>query len=481
MSDGRLLTLSHDQRSRLVARLGPRALSDLEDGTILVIPSLSFPEEELRKIVGIEHYEERLLFMTLLLERPGLEMVYVTSTPIDRSVIDYYMSFVSDPAGARSRLHLVSVGDARPIPLTEKLMANDDVVAQLRSLVDRDAFALAFNVTDAEWRLTEILDVLLYGPHPSLVRFGSKSGSRLVAREAGVPVCPGGEDLMSLAEVEKALLDLDAKGAAVVKLNNGFSGQGNAIVSLSDLRLPLADAETVFCAEDESWTSFERKIALEGAIVERLLREPGTVSPSVQMRIGADGSYEVVSTHDQILGGPDDQVYLGCRFPADDAYRHDIQEAGRAVARELAGKGVGGSFGVDFVVVPGAENEVFMSEINLRMGGTSHPFYMARFVTGGEYDEATGHLVAGRHAKFYVASDNLKSERLKGVKPARVIDALRRTGRAYDPDTKTGITLHLLGALERYGKLGCVAIGDSRDEADSLYRSMEPLIEELGG
>jgi hypothetical protein len=373
----------------------------------------------------------------------------------------------------------VTLDDARPLALTEKLLDDAGKIAEIQELVDEETFALAFNVTELEWHLMEKLGVLLYGPHPDLARWGSKSGSRAIAQHAGVDVCPGGEDLTTLAEVEDVLRDLDAHGSAVIKLNNGFSGQGNAIVSLVDLRLPLSDADTTFCAEEESWASFERKIADDGAVVERLLREPGTVSPSVQMRIGADGSHEVVSTHDQILGGPDDQVYLGCRFPADDAYRYDIQEAGRALAEVLAEKGVVGSFGVDFVVVPGSENRVFLSEINLRMGGTSHPFYMTRFVTGGAYDEGTGHLMVDGREKYYVASDNLKSERLKGVRPAQAIAALQRAGIAYDERTKTGVTLHLLGALEQYGKLGCVAIGNTRAEADSLYDAMAPLLEEL--
>jgi hypothetical protein len=481
MSNGHLLTSTgRDQHDRLAARLGPHALSDIETGKILVLPSLSFPEEELRKIVGIQHYEERLLFMTLLLGRPGLEMVYVTSTAIDRAVIDYYLGFLPDASSARDRLHLVALQDARPVPLSAKLIENPVKIEEVRALVDGDTYALAFNVTELEWRLMEILGVLLYGPHPGLIPLGSKTGSRLIAQEAGVSVCPGGEDLTSLEEIERALRGLDGHGSAVIKLNNGFSGQGNAIVSLADLRLPLTDADTIFCAEEESWASFERKIADEGAVVERLLREPGTVSPSVQMRIGADGTYEVVSTHDQILGGPDDQVYLGCRFPADDAYRHDIQRAGRALAAVLAEKGVVGSFGVDFVVVPGPENRVFLSEINLRMGGTSHPFYMARFVTGGHYDEATGHLAVDGHPKFYVASDNLKSETLKGVTPADAIRALQRAGISYDHTGKTGVTLHLLGALEHYGKLGCVAIGDTREQADALYNEVGPVLDELG-
>jgi len=209
-------------------------------------------------------------------------------------------------------------------------------------------------------------------------------------------------------------------------------------------------------------------------------------SPSVQVRIAPSGTYEVLSTHDQILGGTANQVYLGCRFPARDAYRLAIQDAGRRVADVLAAEGVIGSFGIDFLVVPGGDgtgngaHSLYLSEINLRMGGTTHPFWMARLATGGEYHPGTGELVAGGAPKYYVATDNLKSERLVGLQPEQVIDAVDRAGLGYDGRTRTGATLHLLGAVPRSGKLGTTCIADSPEDADELYRGVVSALEGLG-
>ncbi len=479
MVDNRTRLSAEEQRDQLVAHLGARALSDLPAGTILVVPSLSFPLSELRKIIGIQYYEERMLFMTLLLRNPDLEIVFVTSARVDPAIVDYYLSFLPDPVATRARLHMVTIDDPKPDPLVVKLLGRVEVIEELRSYLTEPALALSFNVTEAEWLLSEQLGVVLYGPHPDLVWFGSKSGSRRIAHKAGIPVLPGAEDLTSTEDVERAIRTLAAtdSGSAVIKLNNGFSGQGNAIVPYSDLGEKLVESPTVFCATEESWATYGPKIVAEGAIVEQQLIGPEVVSPSVQMRIGADGFVEVISTHDQILGGPDGQVYLGCTFPARRAYREMIQRYGRQVARVLADKGVVGSFGVDFVIDLGKEPaEVFMSEINLRMGGTSHPFYMARFATQGLYDETSGHLIAGGRPKFYVATDNLKLPTREGLTPARVIERLHDEGLTYDHASKTGVTLHLLGALEDHGKLGCVSIGDSRAEAESMYGELRSLL-----
>ena len=49
--------------------------------TVVVIPSLSLDPEELAKISGVHHYEERMLCMLMLLRMPRTNVVYVTSHP----------------------------------------------------------------------------------------------------------------------------------------------------------------------------------------------------------------------------------------------------------------------------------------------------------------------------------------------------------------------------------------------------------------
>ena len=348
-----------------------------ERGTLVLVPSLSFPVSELVKIAGIDHYEERLLCAVLLLDRPDVRLVYLTSRPVDPAVVDYYLSFLDDPVRARNRLHLVAVGEGGPRPLSDKLLGRPDVVARVRQLVAGDASArlLPFNVTHREAELAAALGLALDGPPPEQVALGSKSGSRRVARRAGVAVVAGEEDLRSLPELEGAADRLRRRGArrAVVKLNDGFSGQGNALVDLVGPTTTLSPESATFCAAGESWTSFGPKIAAEGAIVEELLDAP-LASPSVQLRIAPGGDVRVVSTHDQVLGGPGGQVYQGCRFPASESYRSAISAAALSVGDVLAGEGVVGPLGIDFLVTgaPGAF-EISLSEINLAWAGPPIP------------------------------------------------------------------------------------------------------------
>jgi hypothetical protein len=455
-----------------------RPLTDIERGTIVVLPSATFPDSELRKIVAIQHYEERLLCTTLLLADPDLEIVYITSLPVADAIVEYYLRFLPDSAGARRRLHMVVVGEDSGRALTAKVLDAPHVIERVRNLVDgaEHAYVLPFNVTALEGRFAELVDLPLFGARPELAALGNKTESRRAARKAGVAVLDGEEDLRSARELEAAIEGLRARRpdaeAAVVKLNDGFSGQGHAIVELGGFS-SLETATITFIAEEESLPSYSAKVETGGAVVEQLVRVAGVASPSVQLRITPGGAVEVVSNHDQILGGLHDQVYLGCRFPARADYRLDIQERARRVGEVLAADGVIGTFGIDFVLVPDAGRyEMNLSEINLRMGGTTHPFWMARAVTGGVYDPSSGELVAGGRSKSYVASDNIKSAALVGRAPADVIAAVDKTGLSFDPARGTGATLHLLGAVPNFGKMGMTCIADSAEDADALYEEL---------
>ena len=62
------------------------------------------------------------------------------------------------------------------------------------------------------------------------------------------------------------------------------------------------------------------------------------------------------------------------------------------VGRRLAKEGVIGRFALDFVVVRAKNGkwEPYAIEINLRKGGTTHPFLTLQFLTDGTYNPETG-------------------------------------------------------------------------------------------
>ncbi|HKC13177.1 MAG TPA: peptide ligase PGM1-related protein [Vicinamibacteria bacterium] len=456
-----------------------------EPHTSVVVPSLTLDQSELQKMPGASFYEERLLFLLIRLRNPRARMVYVTSQPVHPMILEYYLQFLAGiPAShARSRLTLLCADDASPRSLTEKILERPRLIERIRAgIVDPSrAYLTVFNSTPHERKLAVLLGIPLNGADPRLSHLGTKSGSRKVFRQAGVDLPLGAEDLHHPKEVEEALLELRARRPgltkAVIKLNDSFSGEGNAILRYPEGGGPDAIQGALrrveFSVATETPEAYFEKFSRMGGIVEEFLEATHKASPSTQLRVSPACEVSTISTHDQILGGPSGQVFLGCRFPAAETYRLAIQEAGLKIGAVLCGQGVVSRLGVDFMVCrerPQDAWKVFALEINLRMGGTTHPYLALQFLTGGTLDPATGLFFSpSGQAKYYRATDNLHSESYRGLLPEDLVEILTINKLHYSHGTESGVLFHLIGALSEYGKLGMTAIANSPEEVDDLY------------
>ena len=457
-----------------------------EPHTSVVVPSLSLDQAELRRLPGASFYEERLLFLLIRLRNPRARMVYVTAQPVHPMILEYYFQFLAGiPAShARSRLTLLCAHDASPRSLTEKILERPRLVQRIRDGIQDPsrAYLSVFNSTPMERKLAVLLGIPLNGVDPNLIHLGTKSGSRKVFREAGVPVPEGLEDLRTEHDVENALLELRHRRPrirrAVVKLNDSFSGEGNALFRYPEDESPGALKESLrsleFSLPTEVNEVYFSKFARMGGIVEEFIDAPDKASPSAQLRVSPHGEVVNISTHDQILGGPSGQAFLGCSFPAHQDYRMQISEAAHRIGKVLARHGVVSRFAVDFLVWRNegqSDWSLAALEINLRMGGTTHPYLALQFLTGGQLEQSTGlYRSPSGHAKYYRATDNLKSDRYRGLLPEDLIEILTVNKLHYSHSSESGVLFHLIGALSEYGKLGMTAIANSREDVDHLYR-----------
>jgi hypothetical protein len=456
--------------------------------TVVVVPSLSLDGEELRKLVGAPFYEERLLCLLMLLRQPHTHVVYVTSQPVAPTIIDYYLHLLPGvPVGhARRRLTLLSCHDASPAPLTEKILARPRLVERIRAAVADPlaAHLTCFNATPLERTLAVRLGLPLYACDPALNHHGTKSGSREVFRRAGVALPAGYEHLRDAGDVADALAALKrhdpALRRAVVKLEEGFSGEGNAVFSYDGAPTGAALARWVRdelptrirCeAAGERWERYAEKFARMGGIVEAFMDGEEARSPSVQCRIDPLGAVQIVSTHDQIMGGPSGQIFVGCAFPAVAACGPELHEAARQVADVLRADGVLGRFGLDFVSVRRGDRwEHRAIEITLRKGGTTHPYLMLQFRTDGAYDCDTGlYRTAAGQPCYYEATDNLRHPAYVGLTPDDLIDIAVDNRLHFDAASQQGVVFHLIGALSEHGKLGALCIAPSRERARRLH------------
>lgn len=474
------------------------ANDDRSPHTVVVAPSLSMDPRELAKVSGVHHYEERLLFYLMLLRRPRSRVIFLTSQRLSPTIIDYYLHLLTGvpTSHARKRLLMFECGDASTKPLTAKVIERPRLLQRVRKAVGDTSRAhlVCFNSTPLERTLAVRLGIPLYANDPALDDLGSKSGCREVFREAGIQFPAGFERLHEPQEIAHALAALKTDKPhlrrAVVKLNEGFSGEGNALFFFDGVDGTTHTERTAQCLERlpdlrfeapfEHWESFSEKYHQMGGVVEEFVEGKHKESPSSQCRVNALGRAQSISTHDQILGGPSGQVFMGCTFPARPAYRLEVQEAGLAVARVLASKGVIGRFATDFVSVPDGEGgwSHHAIEVNLRKGGTTHPFLTLRFLTDGSYEPATGtfHSQTGVQ-KVYFATDTLQEDRYRGLLPEDLIDIAVYNGVHFHAATERGTVFHLMGALSEYGKLGMVCIGDNAQQAHFLHKQTKSVLD----
>ena len=462
--------------------------------TIVVVPSLTLDHEILSKVRGHCYYEERMLCMLMLLKMPRTKLIFVSSLPISPLIIDYYLHMLPGITGshAKSRLHLLSCYDAGDTPLTEKLLNRPRLLQRIKQLIDTEspAHLVFFNVTEAEQKLSVALQIPMYGCPPELNYLGTKSGSRNVFEEATVRMPFGKTDLHSKQDVLMALSEIYQHDTqvkkAVVKLNEGFSGDGNAIFSYEGIttdNTSLWIAENLerqlrIVAEDMSYDQYMKKMSLMGGIAEMFITGEDVRSPSVQCRINPLGEISILSTHDQMLGGVNNQVFLGACFPASASYASDLAKIGYKIAEILRDKGVLGRFGIDFMSVRTDSGwEHYAIEINLRKGGTTHPYLMLQFLTEGNYYEKEGlYRVQNGSPRYYYATDNLQNPAYCGLTPPDLIEIAMNHGLHYDHTKEEGIMFHLISALSQYGKIGLVSIGKSPDAARRFYQKVVEVL-----
>jgi hypothetical protein len=334
----------------------------------------------------------------------------------------------------------------------------------------------------------------MYAPDPTYFAFGTKSGSRRIFAEEGVAYPLGAEDLFSIEDVVKSIAEIRAQKPAVkrviVKLNEGVGGMGNAIVDLSSVPAPGDANEGAaiesslrnmqFELEEVEYETYVEKLVEGGAIVEELIVGEELRSPSAQLRATPLGEVEMLSTHDQMLGGPSGQMYLGARFPAAREYSWMIMREALKIGNRLASEGIVGRFAVDFVVVRAAHGgwEPYAIEVNLRKGGTTAPFLTLQYLTDGEYDAEAGVFRTARNSeKFYVASDHIEAPDYRLFNTADLYDIVSRHRIHFDHTSQTGVVLHMMSGVGGFGLFGVTCIGNTMEEADDLYRRFNTILE----
>lgn len=478
----------------------------------VVVSSLSLDWEELAKVPGIVMYELRLLWHLYMLRNPKVRVVFCTSQHVPQELIDYYLRYLPGDVSVedcKKRLLMLACNDQRSFSVTEKLLSRPKTIHRIRKFIDVDnAYMTCFNSTDTEAELAEKVGIPLMGNNSDVAVWGMKNGNRQLFKEAGVQHPDGTyESAFDLATLARNVLDLwkrhpDAR-KIMVKLNESFSGEGNAILRLipelrqkvlaqDDDEVALAATQAAlqtsleYVAQCESWPHYYSQIQKLGSICELFVEgdADAKTSPSCQGFLSTGGKVQILATHEQWLNG---QIYIGCHFPANEAYAGDLISRSEKIAEALGKKGVIGYFAIDYVSVRQADGSYdhWAIEINVRMGGTTLPIMTLDLLCqNGRLDPQTSKFIATDGTpRYYTASDNIRNKRYKGLLTEDIIDLVQQNSEEIEFGKRpgapeTGVIFHLVPLLSELGKVGCVCIGRSREEAKGLYDKVVKILDD---
>lgn len=470
-----------DLQGRLGEVLAANQAGSGVDHVLIALPSFSVGESLLshyvERIPGLEH---RYLLAMLMLHRiESCEFIFISCSAPEPDVVEYYLSLlpVDQRESARRRFRVVEVPDRTCRAVAAKLLDRPDLMDELRKWIGgRPAVIEPWNVQADEVALAEYLEVPMNGTSPALWPLGFKSVGRRLFAEAGVPSPAGTEGVRSVADVVNAASAIRAAHPAaagvVVKLDDSGAGDGNIVI---DLREPEALRRALDALPDWYVTDLAA-----GGVVEELIGGSPLTSPSVQVDMLPDGTVRVLATHEQVLGGSTGQVYMGCRFPADAQYASRLAGYGQAVGDLLAKRGARGRASIDFVASRGPTNswDLFALEINLRKGGTTHPYAVLRNLVPGRYDPERGEWITAKDGttRAYWSTDNLVDASWLGLAPPTAIEAVSAVGLQFNIDRGTGVVLHMLAGLGIDGRVGLTSIGHDADHAGELYEAAATAI-----
>lgn len=310
-----------------------------------------------------------------------------------------------------------------------------------------------------------------------------KSKSRQSFRDAGVRH-PRGTYEPSFSvdalvnDIYALLQQLDYK-KIILKLDQSAAGYGNKVMKFDEITDDLSEVAAKklirerFNDKEIFPDFFIGRIEEEGggAIIEEYIDCKNYASPASIYMINGLHDINMRYTYDQLLGGKDNQVFQGSLGPIQVNQNYpkgDLIAMSRAIGMTLSEQGVRGNVGTDFVTCDADDSDnpnrdAWAIENNVRMTGTSYPYYTMMTLVGKEkiknkfmksFDDVKIPIVAFEKSREKVQRDFYMSFLLKHPE-------------TLDVTTARGCLIH--NDTFRLGKLGVACLADSRKEVSDLY------------
>ncbi|HMT22559.1 MAG TPA: carboxylate-amine ligase, partial [Promineifilum sp.] len=137
-------------------------------------------------------------------------------------------------------------------------------------------------------------------------------------------------------------------------------------------------------------------------------------------------------------------------------------------------------FALDFLTVKDEDGawEPYAIEVNLRKGGTTHPFLTLQYLTDGMYDPESGEFTTELgERRYYVAGDHVESPAYRIFTPDDLLDLISVHRLAFDQTCQIGVVLHMFSGVGELGRLGVTCIHGTPARARALHDDFIALLD----
>lgn len=272
----------------------------------------------------------------------------------------------------------------------------------------------------------------------------------------------------------------------ILKLDQSAAGYGNKVMKFDEITDDLSEHEAKklimkrFLNKEIFPDSFIDRIEEEdgGAIIEEFIDCRNYASPASIYMINRLNSVSLQYTYDQLLGGTDNMVFQGSigpiKMPPNE--EGDINKMSEKVGLYLSTQGVRGNVGTDFVTCDlddgGQRRIAYAIENNVRMTGTSYPYYTIRTMIGENLMKK----------KFLKSFDDVQIPKIIEKANRDELNRefygsfLKNHPLSLNVNTGNGCLVH--NDTFRIGKLGIACVGDSKEQVVNFYDSFTKSIQD---